>query len=45
MFGSNSIKVKSIKGWNKITCKIYFSSEIFFKRVEFIKFVKNTFNN
>ena len=45
MFGSNSIKIKSIKDWNKITCKTHFSSEILFKRAEFTKLVKNTFHN
>ena len=40
MFGSNSIKIKSIKDWNEIIRKIHFSSELLFKRVEFIKLVK-----
>ena len=44
MFGSNSIKIKSIKDWNEIIHKIYFSSELLFKRAEhFIKLVKSTF--
>ena len=30
MFGSNSIKIKSIKDWNEIICKIHFSSELLF---------------
>ena len=29
MFGSNSIKIKSIKDWNEIILKIYFSSKLF----------------
>ena len=45
MFGSNSIKIKSIKDWNEIILKIYFSSKLLFKRAEFIKLVKSTFNN
>ena len=45
MFGSNSIKAKSTKDWNKITLKIHFSSKRLFKRAEFIKLVKNTFPN
>ena len=43
MFGSNSIKVKSINDWNKMIHKIHFSSELLLKRNEFIKLVKNTF--
>ena len=43
MFGSNSIKVKSINDWNKMIHKIHFSSELLPKRNEFIKLVKNTF--
>ena len=45
MFGSNFIKIKSIKDWNEIILKIYFSSKLLFKRAEFIKLVKSTFNN
>ena len=45
MFGSNSMKINSIKDWNKITCKTHFSCELLFKRAEFIKLVKNTFHN
>ena len=43
MFGSNSIKIKSINNWNKMINKIHFSSELLLKRNEFIKLVKNTF--
>ena len=43
MFGSNSIKIKSINDWNKMIHKIHFSSELFLKRNEFIELVKNTF--
>ena len=37
MFRSNSIKIKSIKDWNEIIRKIYFSSQLLFKRTESIK--------
>ena len=37
MFRSNSIKIKSIKDWNEIILKIYFSSQLLFKRTESIK--------
>ena len=43
MSGSNSIKIKSMNDWNKMIHKIHFSSELLFKRNEFIKLVKNTF--
>ena len=43
MSGSNSIKIKSIKDWNETICKIHFSSELIFKRAEFMKLVKCTF--
>ena len=29
MFGSNSIKIKSINDWNKMIHKIHFSSKLF----------------
>ena len=45
MFGSNSIKVKSVKEWNEIIYKIHFSFELLFKRAEFIKLVKSTFHD
>ena len=45
MFGSNSIKIKSIKDWNEIICKIHFSFELLFKQAEFIKLVKSTFHD
>ena len=43
MFGSNSIKIKSINYWNKMIHKIHFCSELLLKHNEFIKIVKNTF--
>ena len=43
MFGSNSIKIKSINDWNKMMHKIHFSSQLLLKLNEFIKLVKNTF--
>ena len=43
MFNSNSIKIKSIKDWNKMIHKTHFSPELLLKRNEFIKLVKNTF--
>ena len=43
MFGSNSIKIKSINDWNKMIHKIHFSSELLLKGNEFIKLVKNPF--
>ena len=43
IFGSNSIKIKSINDWNKMIHKIHFSSELLLKRNESIKLVKNTF--
>ena len=45
MFGSNSIKVKSVKDWNEIIRKIQFSSELLFKGAEFIKLFKSTFHD
>ena len=45
MFGSNSIKIKSIKDWNEIIRKIHLSSELLFKRAEFMKLVKGTFHD
>ena len=44
MFGSNSIKIKSIQDWNEIIHKIHFSSELLFKRAKFIKPIKSTFH-
>ena len=43
MFNSNSIKIKSIKDWNKMTHKTHFIPELLLKRNEFIKLVENTF--
>ena len=43
MFGSNSIKIKSVKDWNEIIT--HFGSELLFKRAEFIKLVKSTFHD
>ena len=37
MFGSNSIKTKSINDWNKMIRKTHFISEFLFERNEFIK--------
>ena len=37
VFGSNSIKIKSINNWNEMIHKIHFSSELLLKRNEFIK--------
>ena len=45
IFGSNSRKIKSIKDWNEIFCKIHLSSALLFKRAEFIKLVKSTFHD
>ena len=45
MFRSNSIKIKSIKDWNEIIRKIYFSSQLLFKRTESIKLVQSTFHD
>ena len=45
MFGSNSIKIKSAKDWNKIVQKIHSCSELLFKRAKFIKLVKSTFHD
>ena len=45
MFVSNSRKIKSIKDWNEIICKIHFSSELLFKHAEFIKVLKSTFHD
>ena len=45
MFGSSSIKIKSVKNWNEIICKIHFRFELLFKRTEFVKLVKNTFHD
>ena len=45
MFCSNSIKIKSIKDWNEIICKIDFSSDLLLKCAELIKLVKSTFHD
>ena len=45
MFGSNSVKIKSIKDWNEIIHKIHFSSEPLFKHAEFIKLVRSMFHD
>ena len=45
MFGSNSIKIKSIKDWNEIIHKIHFSSKLLFKHAEFIKLVRSMFHD
>ena len=45
MFVSNSIEIISIKDCNEIIRKIHFSSELLFKRDQFIKLVKSTFHD
>ena len=40
--GSRSVQVKSIKDWNNVIDKIYFTTEDFIKRSEVIKKMKNT---
>ena len=45
MFSFNSIKIKSIKDWNEIICKIDFSSDLLLKCAELIKLVKSTFHD
>ena len=41
-YGSRSVQVKSIKDWNNIIAKIYFTTEDFMERSEVIKKIKNT---
>ena len=41
-YGSRSVQVKSIKDWNNIIAKIYFTTEDFMKHSEVIKKIKNT---
>ena len=42
-YGSNSIKIKAIKDWNKTTKKIQFHSDLLFKRSEYVRLVKVCF--
>ena len=42
-YGSNSIKIKAIKDWNKTTKKIQFHSDLLFKRSEYVRLVKASF--
>ena len=41
-YGSRSVQVKSIKGWNNIIDKIHLTPEDLMKRFEVIKKIKNT---
>ena len=38
-YGSNSVKIKPIKDWNKATKKIQFRSDLLFKRSEYVRLV------
>ena len=42
-YGSNSIKIKAIKYWNKAAKKIQFHSDLFFKRSEYVRLVEASF--
>ena len=42
-YGSNPIKIKAIKDWNKETKKIQFSSDLLFKQSEYVGLVKASF--
>ena len=42
-YGSNSIKIKAIKNWNKTTKKIQFHSDLLFKRSKYVRLVKASF--
>ena len=42
-YGSNSVKIKAIKDWNKTTKKIQFHSDLLFKRSEYVRLVKASF--
>ena len=42
-YGSNSVKIKAIKDWNKTTKKIQFHSDLLFKRSEYVRLVKLSF--
>ena len=42
-YGSNSIKIKAIKDWNKTTKKIQFHSDLLFKQSEYVRLVKASF--
>ena len=41
-YGSISVQVKSVKGWNNIIDKICFTTADFMKCSEFIKKIENT---
>ena len=41
--GSNSIKIKVNKDWNKTAKKIQFHSDLFFKRNEYLGLIKASF--
>ena len=41
-YGSRSVQVKSIKGWNNIIDKMHLTPEDLMKRFEVIKKIKNT---
>ena len=42
-YGSNSVKIKAIKDWNKTTKKIQFHSDILFKQSEYFRLAKASF--
>ena len=42
-YGSNSVKIKTIKDWNKTTIKIQFQPDLLFKRTEYVRLVKVSF--
>ena len=42
-YGSYSIKIKAIKGWNKTTKEIQFHSDLLFKWREYVRLVKASF--
>ena len=42
-YGSNSVKIKTIKDWNKTTIKIQFHPDLLFKRTEYLRLVKASF--
>ena len=42
-YGSNSVKIKAIKDWNKATKKIQFHSDLLFQRSKYVRLVKASF--
>ena len=42
-YGSNSIRNKAIKDWNKTTKKFQFHSDLLYKRGEYVRLVKTSF--